>query len=82
MRFIQGLIGIGAGFLMIKYSVKLTDWFGKVDWAETYLRGGLGGTYTMYRLVGLIFIVLSLLYMFNIFGFLIGPLAPLFGGAK
>ena len=82
MRFFYGLMGAGVGFLLIKYSVQLTTWFGKVEWAERNLRGGLAGTYTLYRLVGLGFIILSMLYMFNAFGFIIAPLAPLFGGVN
>lgn len=82
MRFIYGMIGIAVGFLLIRYSVQLTESLGQIDWAERYLKSGMAGTYTMYRLVGLIFIILSLLYMFNAFGFILGPLAPLFGGAN
>lgn len=82
MRFFSGLIGVIAGFLLVRYSVALTDIFGTVAWAEEHLRGGLAGTYSLYRIVGIVFIVLSLLYMFNIIGFLISPLASVFGGVK
>ena len=82
MSFIYGLMGVGVGFLLVRYSVQLTDWFGRIELAERYLRGGLAGTYTMYRLVGVIFIVLSLMYMFGGFDLILSPLAPLFGGAK
>ncbi|OGE80215.1 MAG: hypothetical protein A2660_00895 [Candidatus Doudnabacteria bacterium RIFCSPHIGHO2_01_FULL_45_18] len=82
MRFISGTIGVIIGFLLIRYTFQLTQWFGKVDWAEKYLGSGLAGTYSMYRLLGMLFIVLSLLYMFGLFGFILGPLAPLFGGAR
>ncbi|MEO8065938.1 MAG: hypothetical protein ABI643_03770 [Candidatus Doudnabacteria bacterium] len=82
MHFIQGLIGVVIGILLIRYSVAITDMLGRVDWAEEHLRGGLAGTYSLYRIVGIIFIVLSLLYMFNIIGFLISPLGSIFGGVK
>jgi len=82
MKFIYSLLGIGIGFLLIKYSVQLTEWLGKMDWAETYLRGGLAGTYTMYRLLGVIFIVFSLLYLFGGLGFVLSPLSSVFGGAR
>jgi uncharacterized membrane protein len=82
MRFFQGLIGVIVGFLLIRYSVAITDMFGRVDWAENHLRGGLAGTYSLYRIVGVVFIVLSVLYMFNILGFLISPLSTVFGGLK
>jgi len=60
----------------------LTESLGQMDWAERYLKSGMAGTYTMYRLLGLIFIIFSLLYMFGAFGFIVSPLAPLFGGGK
>jgi hypothetical protein len=82
MHIIGGLIGIIVGFLLIRYSVRITDMFGRVGWAEEHLRGGLAGTYSLYRLIVLIFIILSLLYMFNAAGFILGPLSNVFGGAK
>ena len=81
MHILGGLIGAVIGFLLIKYSVPLTDTFGRIQWAEDHMRGGLAGTYSLYKIVGVIFIVLSFMYMFNLMGFLLGPLAPLFGGS-
>jgi hypothetical protein len=82
MRIIYSLIGIIIGFLLIRYSVQLTESLGRFDWAEQYLKSGLAGTYSMYRLFGLVVIILSLLYMFGFFGSILGPIAPLFGGVK
>ena len=82
MRFIYATIGIIVGFLLIKYSVQLTETLGRMDWAERYLRGGMAGTYSMYRLLGLAFIIISILNIFGLFGFIVSPLAPLFGGVK
>ena len=82
MHIISGIIGIAVGYLLIRYSIPLTEMFGRVDWAERHLRGGLAGTYSLYRLVGLIFIILSLLYMFGATGFIVGPLGSVFGGVK
>jgi len=82
MHIIGGIIGIIIGFLLIRYSVSLTQMFGTIEWAEQHLRSGLAGTYSLYKIIGLVFIVLSLLYMFNAIGFLISPLAGLFGGVK
>ncbi len=65
---------------MLKYTFVLVQTFGKINWAETHLGGGLGGTYTMYKLVALLIIFLAFLYMFGGFGILTGPLVPLFGG--
>ncbi len=82
MKFIWGIIGIIIGFLVIKYSMSITDTFGRVEWAERHLSGGLAGTYTLYRIAGLVIIILSLLYIFGGIGFITGPLAPLFGGGQ
>lgn len=82
MRIFSGLIGVVAGILLIRYSIAITDFFGRVAWAEDHLRGGLAGTYSLYRIVGVVFIILSLLYMFNILGFLLSPLSSVFGGLK
>ena len=81
MRIFGGIIGVMIGFLLIRYSITITEMFGRVGWAEQNLRGGLAGTYSLYRLVGLLFIILSLLYIFGGLGFLLNPLAPIFGGA-
>ncbi len=82
MHIFSGLIGVAVGFVLIKYSVPLTDMFGKVEWAERNLRGGLAGTYSLYKIVGVIFIILSLLYMFGLIGIVLGPLSNVFGGVK
>lgn len=81
MRFIWGFIGVAAGFLVIKYTYQLVSIFGQIGWAETHLRGGMGGTYTLYKISGVVVIVLSMLYMFGGIGWIVGPLAPLFGGS-
>jgi hypothetical protein len=82
MHIIGGIIGVIIGFLLIRYSVALTEMFGTVAWAEEHLRPGLAGTYSLYRLVGLAFIVLSLLYMFGGIGLIVSPLGSIFGGVK
>ena len=82
MKFIWGIVAIIIGILVMKYSIRITDTFGTVSWAEEHLHGGMAGTYTLYKLVGLVVIILSLLFMFGGGGFLTGPLAPLFGGVR
>lgn len=82
MNFIYSVIGVVAGFLLIRYSVAITDTFGRVSWAEEHLRGGLAGTYSLYRIVGVVLIVLSLLYMFGSLGFITNPLSSVFGGGR
>jgi len=63
MRIFFGIIFIVVGLLMMKYTVAITDYTGKLDFAEKYLKLGLAGTYTWWRLVGLLIIILSLLWM-------------------
>jgi hypothetical protein len=55
---------------MMKYSVQIVGITGTVDFAEKYLTGGLAGTYTLYKLVGLLFCVLGLCYMLGLFSFI------------
>ncbi len=53
----------------MKYSVAITNSFGQVDWAEKYLRGGIGaGTYTMWRLIGLLTAILGGFWFFGLLG--------------
>lgn len=80
MRFIWGLVWIAIGTGVIKYAYQIVQTFGRIDWAESHLSGGLGGTYALYKIVGIILILLGFLYMFGGFGFLLSPLTPLFGG--
>ncbi len=51
---------------MMKYTVKLTEFTGTVSFAEKYLRGGLAGTYSWYRLVGFVFCILAVLWIFGV----------------
>ncbi|HEX5429482.1 MAG TPA: hypothetical protein VFX17_00160 [Patescibacteria group bacterium] len=78
MRFIWGLVWIAIGVGVIKYSFQITNFFGHVPWAEQHIGGG--GTYTMYKIAGIVIIIFAFLYMFGNTGFLTGRLAPLFGG--
>ena len=80
MRFVWGLVWVIIGILLMKYTFQITNTFGKIDWAERNLRGGGGGTYTLYRLAGLAIIIMAMLYMFNSFDFIVAPLRPVFGG--
>jgi cellobiose-specific phosphotransferase system component IIC len=69
MRYFFGPIVFVLGVLMMKYSVKLTEFTGTVAFAEKYLRAGLAGTYTWYKLLGLFFCILSVLWTFGILDF-------------
>ena len=82
MRIISGLIGIGVGVFLIWKTYPLVNLFGKIDWAERHLGGGFGGTYFLYKIIGLVVVILSAMYMFGIINILLGPLASVFGGLK
>jgi hypothetical protein len=69
MRFILGPLAVALGVAMMKYSFWITQQTGKIDFAEKYLASPLSGTYTWWKLVGLFFIVLALLWMGGILDF-------------
>jgi len=56
-----------AGILLMKYSVQITDQFtGKIELAEKYLGTGIGaGTYTWWKIFGLILCIIAVLWLFN-----------------
>jgi hypothetical protein len=62
MRYIFGIIAIVIGFVIIWKSEWFLQNFGRIDWAEAKL-GAEGGTRLFYKLVGLIIILISFLYM-------------------
>jgi hypothetical protein len=47
--------------LILKYTERLVRFIGKMGWAETHL--GMGGTYTMWKLIAILLIVGSLIYL-------------------
>jgi hypothetical protein len=63
MRFILGPIIIIICVMMMKYTVQITNYTGKIDFAEKYLGTGFSGTYTWWRLIALVGIILSLMWM-------------------
>jgi hypothetical protein len=80
MRFIWGIVWILVGIAIMRYNFQITNLFGKIGWAESHLSGGLGGTYVMYKLIGLFVVIVAMLYMFGSADLLVKPFAPLFGG--
>lgn len=82
MRFIWSLIGIIIGIILLWKTYQLVNWFGKVDWAERHLAGGFGGTYFLYKAIGLLLIIFSLMYMFGALDIFLLPLGKIFGGVK
>lgn len=69
MRYVFGPIVFILGILLMKYTVKVTQITGSVGFAEKYLRGGLAGTYTWYRLLGLLFCILAVAWTFGLLDF-------------
>ena len=57
------ILGLGVGTALVKYSFQLTQIFGHNSLAEQYL--GNGGSYTMWKLLGLIIIFGSIWYAFR-----------------
>lgn len=78
MKFFWGFVWVVIGTLVIKYSFQITNLFGKIGWAENHLSSGLGGTYTLYKLIGVVIIILAMLYMFGGLGFVLSPLDSVF----
>jgi hypothetical protein len=72
VRIIVGLIVIAGCVAMMKYSVQLTNITGKIGLAEKYLGSPLAGTYTFYKLFGLLIMILMIVWIFTGFKFLPG----------
>ena len=54
-RFLVLLAAIGLGILIERFTERIVNFVGYSGWAEEKL--GVGGTYTMWKLIGLIVIV-------------------------
>ena len=61
-KIIVFIVGIIAGVALMKYNFQLTRLFGYQEYAERFL--GTGGTYTMWKLIGLGVIVCVIIYVF------------------
>lgn len=55
------IIGITIGILVVMYNRDIVRIVGTSGWAEKYL--GAGGSYSMWQLIGLLIIVLTILYV-------------------
>lgn len=82
MRFFWGLVGIAIGTVIIWKTYPLVNTFGRIDWAERHLGSGMGGTYLLYKIVGLAVVIFSAMYMFDLEGILIAPLRSVFSGGR
>ncbi len=62
MRIVIGILGIILGIILVLKSEWFFTFFGRIDFADRYL-GTEGGTRLMYKIIGILFVFLSLLYM-------------------
>jgi hypothetical protein len=62
LKFLLLIVGIAGGTAFIKYNFQLTQLFGHNYYAEKYL--GDGGTYLMWKLLGALVIVITVIYVF------------------
>ncbi len=65
MQYFIGILGTVAGFMLIWKTTAVFNFVGQVDFAEKYL-GTAGGTRLFIKLVGIVVILVSWLYMFNL----------------
>jgi hypothetical protein len=70
VRIIVGLVVMAACVALMKYSVQVTNFTGKIDMAEKYLGNPLAGTYTFYRLFAVLIMILMVLWIFGKLTFL------------
>jgi hypothetical protein len=63
IKIIVLILGLTLGTACLKYNFQLTRLFGYNSLAEKYL--GDGGTYSMWRLIGVVVIIGSLIYVFR-----------------
>jgi len=77
MRIIGSLAGIIVGIMIVWKTFPLVNTFGQISWAEQHLGGG--GTYTLYKLIGLIVIILSAMHLFGLSDILVYPFRSIFG---
>ncbi|MCA9388868.1 hypothetical protein KC644_03875 [Candidatus Berkelbacteria bacterium] len=59
-RLVGFVLSLGAGFALIRYAEVLVRTFGHADWAEKYL--GSGGSYTVWKIAGILVIIFGFLY--------------------
>jgi len=61
VKILVFILCVGAAILILKYTEPLVRLIGKMSWAERYL--GMGGTYTAWKIIAIILIFGSLIYI-------------------
>ncbi len=64
IRIVSGLVVSGLGVYTVMHTETIIDFFGTSDWADSKLGGG--GTRLVYKLIGIVTILLGFLAMFNL----------------
>ena len=64
MRFLYFVIGMGVGFILLKFNKWLVDHSG-ISWPSLENALGPGGMYTIWKLAGVVLIVLSFYVLFG-----------------
>jgi len=59
----------------MKYAYQIEQWTGRLEWGDKYF----GGTNNYIKIVGLVFVIISLLYLFGAFQLIVSPLGQFFG---
>jgi hypothetical protein len=70
MQYFIGALGTVAGFLLVWKTTAVLNFTGSIAFAEKYL-GMEGGSRLFIKLIGLIVIFVSWLYMFNLGGWIL-----------
>jgi hypothetical protein len=85
--FLQIVVGLGLtaiGVIALKFNYQLVGMTGNVGFAERYL--GAGGTYSLYKIVGVILTIFGLVYATGlgapVLTWLLSPVAKFFPGAN
>ena len=78
MQYVIGIILISVGFIVVWKSDWIMNNFGRIPWAEAKL-GMDGGTRLFWKLIGIIIILGSFLYMTGALG---GIIRGIFGGGS
>ena len=61
IKIVVFLACVGLAILILKYTERIVRNVGKMNWAEQHL--GMGGTCTMWKLIAILLIVGSLVYL-------------------
>ncbi len=64
MQYIIGILGTVAGFMLVWNTTAVLSFTGQIEFAEKYM-GTEGGSRLFIKLVGVVVILISWLYMFN-----------------